>query len=62
LRKFGAVIGDYAEIGCNSVISPGTLIGRSSLLYPLTHFGGVLGNDLMVKTKQTHQVIKRQAR
>ncbi len=59
LRKFGAIIGDHAEIGCNSVISPGTLIGRRSIVYPLTHFGGVLGADLMLKTRQTQQVVKR---
>lgn len=62
LRKFSAVIGDYAEIGCNSVISPGSLLGRRSILYPLTHFGGVLGHDLMVKTRQTQQVVKRKGR
>ena len=60
--KFGAIIGDRAEIGCNSVISPGTLIGRRSILYPLTHFGGVLDHDLMVKTRQTQQVVKRKGR
>jgi hypothetical protein len=31
-------------------------------LYPLTHFGGVLGHDLMVKTRQTQQVVKRKGR
>jgi hypothetical protein len=46
LRKFGAIIGDYAEIGCNSVISPGSIIGRRSIVYPLTHFSGVLDADL----------------
>jgi NDP-sugar pyrophosphorylase family protein len=59
LRKFGAIIGDYAEIGCNSVISPGSIIGRRSILYPLSHFSGVLGADLMLKTRQTQQVVKR---
>jgi UDP-3-O-[3-hydroxymyristoyl] glucosamine N-acyltransferase len=62
LRKFSAVIGDHAEIGCNSVISPGSLLGRRTILYPLTHFGGVLGHDLMVKTRQTQQVVKRKGR
>jgi UDP-3-O-[3-hydroxymyristoyl] glucosamine N-acyltransferase len=59
LRKFGAIVGDYAEIGCNSVISPGSIIGRRSILYPLSHFSGVLGADLMLKTRQTQQVVKR---
>ena len=38
LKKFGAIIGDKAEIGCNAVVSPGSIIGRGSLIYPLTHF------------------------
>jgi NDP-sugar pyrophosphorylase family protein len=59
LRKFGAVIGDHAEVGCNSVISPGSLIGRRSIIYPLTHFSGTLGDDLIVKTRQTQQLVKR---
>ena len=59
LRKFGAVIGDYAEIGCNSVISPGSLIGRRSIVYPLTHFGGVLEADSILKCRQKHEVAKR---
>ena len=59
LRKFGAIVGDYAEIGCNSVISPGSIIGRRSIIYPLTHFSGVLEADLMLKTRQTQQVVKR---
>ncbi|HCN31303.1 MAG TPA: UDP-N-acetylglucosamine diphosphorylase, partial [Verrucomicrobiales bacterium] len=36
LMKFSAIIGDHVEIGCNSVINPGTLIGRRSIIYPLT--------------------------
>ena len=59
LRKFGAVVGDRAEIGCNSVINPGTLIGRRSLIYPLTHFAGVLPADSILKNRQTHQIVDR---
>lgn len=59
LRKFGAVIGDHAEIGCNSVINPGSLIGRRSIIYPLTSFGGILPNDSILKTRQQHLVVKR---
>jgi UDP-N-acetylglucosamine diphosphorylase / glucose-1-phosphate thymidylyltransferase / UDP-N-acetylgalactosamine diphosphorylase / glucosamine-1-phosphate N-acetyltransferase / galactosamine-1-phosphate N-acetyltransferase len=59
LRKFAAIIGDHAEIGCNSVISPGSLIGPRSILYPLTHFSGVLAADVILKTRQTQQVVKR---
>ncbi|MCB1226277.1 MAG: UDP-N-acetylglucosamine diphosphorylase [Verrucomicrobiales bacterium] len=57
LRKFGAVVGDQAEIGCNSVLNPGTLIGRRSVVYPLTSFSGILPADRLLKTRQTHQVV-----
>ncbi|SKB04819.1 transferase hexapeptide (six repeat-containing protein) [Prosthecobacter debontii] len=59
LKKFGAVIGDHAEIGCNSVINPGTIIGRRSIVYPLTSFSGVLPGDSILKTRQQQQVVKR---
>ncbi|NLI81274.1 MAG: hypothetical protein GX443_06245 [Deltaproteobacteria bacterium] len=36
LRKFGAVVGDGVEIGCNSVTNPGTLLGKSCMVFPLT--------------------------
>jgi hypothetical protein len=41
------------------VISPGSIIGRRSIIYPLTHFSGLLEADLMLKTRQTQQVVKR---
>lgn len=41
-RKFGAVVGDGVEVGCQSVINPGSLLGRGSMVYPLTNWGGVL--------------------
>jgi NDP-sugar pyrophosphorylase family protein len=59
LRKFGAVIGDLAEIGCNSVINPGSVIGRRSIVYPLTSFGGVLGEGKILKTRQEQVEIER---
>jgi UDP-N-acetylglucosamine diphosphorylase / glucose-1-phosphate thymidylyltransferase / UDP-N-acetylgalactosamine diphosphorylase / glucosamine-1-phosphate N-acetyltransferase / galactosamine-1-phosphate N-acetyltransferase len=40
LRKFGAIIGDHAQIGCNCVLNPGTLVGRECIAYPLLNFGG----------------------
>jgi NDP-sugar pyrophosphorylase family protein len=60
LRKFGAVIGDQAEIGCNSVINPGSLIGPRSIIYPLTSFGGVLPANSILKTRQAHQIVARE--
>jgi NDP-sugar pyrophosphorylase family protein len=60
LRKFGAVVGDQAEIGCNSVISPGSLIGRRSLIYPLTHFTGVLPENTILQNHQELRTVSRQ--
>ena len=45
LRKFGAIVGDRAEIGCDTVISPGSIIGRNSLVSPLTHWGSPGGEQ-----------------
>jgi NDP-sugar pyrophosphorylase family protein len=59
LRKFGAIVGDYAEIGCNSVINPGSMIGRRSVVYPLTSFGGYLPPDSVLKNRQQHVVVRR---
>lgn len=59
LRKFGAVIGDRAEIGCNTVISPGSLIGRDAIVYPGTQWRGVLGEGLIAKTRQPIEIVKR---
>jgi NDP-sugar pyrophosphorylase family protein len=59
LRKFGAIVGDRAEIGCHSVISPGSILGRNTVVYPLTHFGGVLPENTILQTRQTQQQVKR---
>lgn len=59
LRKFGAIVGDHAEIGCNSVISPGSILGRNSLIYPGTHWRGVLPADTIVKLMQEHVLHER---
>src|ERR1700721_1172978 len=53
-------IGDRVEIGCNAVISPGSIIGRNSLIYPLTHFGGVLAENSILKLRQDWHRIDRQ--
>jgi NDP-sugar pyrophosphorylase family protein len=59
LRKFGAIIGDRAEIGCNSVLSPGSLIGRDTILYPGSQWRGVAPARSIAKLKQTFEVVKR---
>jgi UDP-N-acetylglucosamine diphosphorylase / glucose-1-phosphate thymidylyltransferase / UDP-N-acetylgalactosamine diphosphorylase / glucosamine-1-phosphate N-acetyltransferase / galactosamine-1-phosphate N-acetyltransferase len=59
LRKFGAVIGDRAEIGCNCVLSPGSIIGRKSLLYPGTQWRGVAPENSVLKHTQNFDIIPR---
>jgi NDP-sugar pyrophosphorylase family protein len=50
LRKFGALIGDGAEIGCNAVINPGSILGRRSLIYPGVSWRGVLPANSIAKS------------
>lgn len=49
LRKFGAIIGDNVEIGCNSVMNPGTVIGRNSNIYPLARVRGLVPENSIYK-------------
>lgn len=49
LRKFGAIIGDHVEVGCNSVLCPGTIIFPNTNIYPLTRVRGVIGSNKIVK-------------
>ncbi len=42
MKKFGAMLGDFVEVGCNSVLNPGTVIGRESRIYPLSCVRGVV--------------------
>ena len=49
LRKFGAMLGDMAEIGCNTVLNPGTIIGRNTQVYPLSGIRGVIPENSIVK-------------
>ena len=51
LKKVGAFLGDYAEIGCNSVLNPGTVIGRHSNVYPLSMVRGVVPANSIYKKK-----------
>lgn len=51
LKKFGAMLGDYVEVGCNSVLNPGTVIGRNSNVYPLSAVRGVVPANSIYKSK-----------
>ncbi len=49
LRKIGGILGDGADVGCGSVINPGTVIGKNTSVYPLTSLRGVYPADSIVK-------------
>ncbi len=50
LKKVGAMLGDHVEIGCNSVLNPGTVIGRNSSVYPVSCVRGVIPENSICKT------------
>ena len=62
LRKFGALIGDNAEIGCNCVLNPGSVIGRGSVIYPGVNWRGILPANMIVKNKAAQEIVVRRAR
>jgi UDP-N-acetylglucosamine diphosphorylase / glucose-1-phosphate thymidylyltransferase / UDP-N-acetylgalactosamine diphosphorylase / glucosamine-1-phosphate N-acetyltransferase / galactosamine-1-phosphate N-acetyltransferase len=62
LRKFGALLGDHCEVGCNAVLSPGSILGRESVVYPNVTWRGILPARMIVKNKATQEVIPRRAR
>ena len=49
IKKFGAMLGDYVEVGCNSVCNPGTVIGRHSNIYPTSCVRGVVPENSIYK-------------
>ena len=50
LKKFGAMLGDGVEVGCNSVLNPGTVVGRNSNVYPLSSVRGTVPENSIFKT------------
>jgi UDP-N-acetylglucosamine diphosphorylase / glucose-1-phosphate thymidylyltransferase / UDP-N-acetylgalactosamine diphosphorylase / glucosamine-1-phosphate N-acetyltransferase / galactosamine-1-phosphate N-acetyltransferase len=61
LRKFGALVGDGVEIGCNTVLNPGSIIGRKSVIYPGVNWRGVLAANSIAKNKATVEVVSRRS-
>ena len=57
LKKFGTILGDCVEIGCNSVLNPGSVIGRNSSVYPTSSVRGSVPADSIYKDKDT--IVKR---
>jgi UDP-N-acetylglucosamine diphosphorylase / glucose-1-phosphate thymidylyltransferase / UDP-N-acetylgalactosamine diphosphorylase / glucosamine-1-phosphate N-acetyltransferase / galactosamine-1-phosphate N-acetyltransferase len=59
LRKFGALLGDHTDVGCNAVLNPGSIIGRRSVVYPCVNWRGVLAPDRIAKNKGPIEVVAR---
>ena len=60
LKKFGAMLGDFVEVGCNSVLNPGTVIGRTSNVYPTSCVRGVVAENSI--WKNDGRVVKKENR
>ena len=59
LKKFGAVIGDNAEIGCNAVLNPGSLVGPRALVLPCTAFSGYVPAATVARTRHAITMMPR---
>ena len=57
MKKFGAMLGDGVEVGCNSVLNPGTVVGRNSNIYPLSSVRGVVPADTIYKSR--NEIVKK---
>jgi UDP-N-acetylglucosamine diphosphorylase / glucose-1-phosphate thymidylyltransferase / UDP-N-acetylgalactosamine diphosphorylase / glucosamine-1-phosphate N-acetyltransferase / galactosamine-1-phosphate N-acetyltransferase len=62
LRKFGALIGDRSDVGCNAVLNPGSILGRNTIVYPNVNWRGVLPADRIVKNRAVLDVVVRRPR
>jgi len=59
LKKFGAVLGEAAEVGCNAVLNPGAILGKRSLVMPAIAFGGVLPASTIARVRQQVALVPR---
>lgn len=62
LRKFGALLGDGAEAGCNAVLNPGSVIGRGAIIYPNVFWRGILPANMIAKNKAEIEVVVKRLR
>lgn len=62
LRKFGALLGDGCDIGCNAVLNPGSIIGRGAVIYPCTNWRGILPANMIAKNKAAIEVVVKRPR
>jgi NDP-sugar pyrophosphorylase family protein len=62
LRKFGALLGDHAEAGCNAVLNPGSILGRDAVIYPNVFWRGILPANMIAKNKAEIEVAVKRPR
>ena len=62
LRKFGALMGDHAEAGCNAVLNPGSILGRGAVVYPNVFWRGILSANSIAKNKAEVEVVVKRPR
>ena len=62
LRKFGALVGDHAEVGCNAVLNPGSILERGSVVYPNVFWRGILPANMIAKNKAEIEVVVKRPR
>jgi len=62
LRKFGALLGDGVEIGCNAVLNPGSIVGRGAVIYPNVFWRGILPANMIAKNKAGVDVVVKRPR
>jgi len=62
LRKFGALLGDGAEAGCNAVLNPGSILGRGAVIYPNVFWRGILPANMIAKNKSQIEIVVKRPR
>lgn len=58
-KKMGAMLGDYVEVGCNSVLNPGTVVGAYTNIYPLSMVRGVVPANAIYKNKADYEIVTK---
>ena len=58
MKKIGAILGDYVEVGCGSILNPGTIVGRRSNIYPLSSVRGYVADHSIYKNK--NELVKKE--
>ncbi|MGN0240443.1 MAG: UDP-N-acetylglucosamine pyrophosphorylase [Candidatus Weimeria sp.] len=59
LRKIGALLGDYVEVGCNTVLNPGSVVGPHSTIYPVSMIRGVIPAGSLVKNRAEQEIVSK---